>query len=279
MPIRVDEQVEAVALEARLHAIATGTLRPNRALADQLVATHRSIHELDVLDQDLERALSPEEKLLLAIFGETARSQLPELGRTVVRGGELVRHLHGVLHFSSAPEGVIEAVESITTGLPAGIGERIRVTVRWSGPLEVGDSLFADDARLGLVDEIVDDGDPVPRLHVASRAGQACLITRGFPTASQELHARGVGAYDPVTHEPVDGEPLRLDQLSWLVAAGGLALVSEHAAYKTGGDSILAGTCVESQIKHEPIADGWSACTHRRARDRSSPRTTTRCRA
>jgi hypothetical protein len=75
------------------------------------------------------------------------------------------------------------------------------------------------------------------------------------PTAKQRVAMRGIGPYDRLTEQPVDGRELRLDQLEWLAEAGGRAIVSEMATYTTG-DPRMRTILFERLVKMEPIEEG-----------------------
>jgi hypothetical protein len=261
MQTRLERRDDSPTAEASLHAADAGLLRPNRALAERLAVVHRTRYVVDLEEQPAPRVLSPEEKLLRAIFGEAATpgdADVPEVGAAVLPGDQLVRHLQGIVYASDA--GVIEAVERLTSDLPAGISQRIAITVRRDGPLTAGDVLLASSAALGMVDGIVDDGRPDARLYVAGGQTGARTISRAIPTARQRQRVRSIGPYDPITDAPADGVVMREDQLVWLVAAGARALISEHAVYKTGDHRKTR--VYESLIKLEPIVDAWAACSH-----------------
>jgi Bacterial RNA polymerase, alpha chain C terminal domain len=81
-----------------------------------------------------------------------------------------------------------------------------------------------------------------------------------LPTAAGWLYARSIGHYDTTTGDPTSGEPIRIDQLEWLVAANGRALVGDYAAYHLG-DRILRTRTFEDLIKLVPISDGYSVCS------------------
>ena len=183
----------------------------------------------------------------------------PELGAEITRDTAVIEHAQAKVHFRAAPVATVEHIARATEGLPAGVRMRVEVTVRWPGPLAVGDELQSGADSLGYVDGIVDDGDAAPRLYTARATGPQ-HIARALPTAWQQMRARSIGAYDPMSNEPVDGEVLREDQLAWLYAAGAHALISEYAAYKSG-DRTLGPRVFEALVKLAPIADGWTAST------------------
>jgi hypothetical protein len=133
--------------------------------------------------------------------------------------------------------------------------------------------LAADGRSLGMLDGIEDDGANEPRLY-ADGIGPTARIARQLPTAAQALRARGIGAYDERSQEPLDGEVLRVDQLEWLHAAGGRALISELAVYKTG-DISFGPRAFETLVRLEPLADGWAALGDNASTPPSTPPTTT----
>lgn len=247
---RVHEHAEGKAVEVRAQAGAT--LAVNRALADALALVHRATYTCDVPDDAAPRALSPEEKLLSAIFGERGEPAadgdliLPET--EVQRGTDLFRH--AAVRVRSSHVGVVETSSRE--------GARVSVTVRWPGPLTVGDGLEVDGRSLGLVEAIVDDGATEPRLYANAISGQTVRVARSRPTAHQQLRARSIGPYEGIAHVPATGELVRLDQLAWLAAHGGDALVSEFATYKTG-DPMHAPRLFEALVKLDPVEDGFTA--------------------
>jgi len=244
--------------------IATGGdgLRPNRVLAERLAVVHRLSAELLVSPSGELPPLSPEEKLLRAIFGEKATDQIemPDPGALLYRGACLIGHRQGKVFFTEAASCVVEHASTETENLPPNVSERFRVTVTWPGPVTVGDVLLSDGSPLGVVTAIEEDGSSEPRLHAAESSSRAGRITRRFPSAAQLVLARNVGPYDPVTREPINGRELRLDQLEWLAEAGGRAIVSELATYSTG-DVRQGPIAFEALIKGEVIAHGFRPFT------------------
>lgn len=247
---QVQEHAEGSTIEVR--AIAGHALAVNRALADALALVHRATYTCEVPAGAAPRALSPEEKLLSAIFGERGEPAaegdliLPET--EVQRGTDLFRH--AAVRVQSSHVGVVEASSKD--------GARVSVTVRWPGPLTVGDGLELDGRSLGLVEAIVDDGAPEPRLYANAISGQTVRVARSRPTAHQQLRARSIGPYEGISKLPATGEIIRLDQLAWLAAHGGDALVSEFATYKTG-DRMHGPRLFEALVKLDPVQDGFTA--------------------
>ncbi len=231
--------------------------QPNRALVDALTLTHRMRYELVVRDGGPTPDLSPEGKLLRAIFGESAsQAMVAQAGASLSRGdGIITRHPHGSVTFQAAFRCEVEEVIEETSGLPDDMKERYRVTVKWSGPLTVGDVLLANGEALGVIDGIRDDGSSEPRLYLGSFASRAARITRRLPTAMQRMTARAIGEYEALTESPVDGRELRLDQLEWLAEAGGRPIVSEMATY-TSGDPRQRAVAFEAVLKLEPPDQG-----------------------
>jgi hypothetical protein len=237
----VEVLTEAVSADAQLVPPLGGALRPNRALANALGVTHRAVHSLDVFAAPPPRELTPEEKLLHAIFGDAAAPAedggvcSPDI--EITRGDQVIRHAQGTLVFTHAATGIISEVTRGTEGLPDGVESRISVTVTFPGPLCVGDELTVNGESLGRIDGFIDDGDPSPRLycaHGASISGASSAgplrVTRVVPTAGQHLRSRGAGPYDATTRAPTTGEIVRDEQLAFLASAGANALISEYAA-------------------------------------------------
>ncbi|HEY5933731.1 MAG TPA: hypothetical protein VIU61_03835, partial [Kofleriaceae bacterium] len=187
----IEEITQRALATATVHPATSGALRPNRALARQLEVRHRVIHRMTPSDAPIDLTpLSPEEKLLKAIFGERAdlppEGELIALGARVTRGTLLIEHPRGRLAFNAAESGEVEAVER-----EGGIA----ITVGWSGPLEIGDVLAIAGVPLaingGVIDGIVEDGVSEPRLHVAGDAYSGTLaLERALPTAVQRAEAR-----------------------------------------------------------------------------------------
>jgi hypothetical protein len=159
----VEVFTEPVSADAVSMPPSGGALRPNRALAELLVATHRAVFTLDVRPSGPVRKPTPEEQLLRAIFGEKAEQHthgtIPDIGTELTRGAVVIEHPQGSLRFTHASKGIVENVASVTDDLPEGIAARTIVTVGWSDPLQVGDELVANGASLGRIDGFVDDGD------------------------------------------------------------------------------------------------------------------------
>jgi hypothetical protein len=274
--INIVELTELPRAEAAVCPAQSGLARPNRALADKLTIEHRVAHELLVrgVRQPSAKKWTPQEQLLRAIFGEKAveepgGGQLPEVGARLLRHQNVIKHAQGRVVFSAADEGEVESVERDDAQLPDGFIERITVIVRFPGPLSVGDELWSGAEKLGLVDAIVEDGVPEPRLYLAG-GERTALVERRLPTATQRMEARATGAYDPVTHRPLRGEVLRDEQLAWLVSNGARALISDFAAYKTG-DPVHRTRVSELLNRLEPIPDGWSVCHPAPAQGAAAP--------
>jgi Bacterial RNA polymerase, alpha chain C terminal domain len=265
MPVRtVYDHADGVA-HAVIRPAREGSVRPNLALRTRLALTNFVTYSLDVVDEPAPIALTPEEKLLRAIFGD--RADLPddaraaEVGMPVVRGDEVFSHAQGSAGFYEADLGTVDQVTRETERLPAGVALRIVATVSWPGPLTLGDRLAIGEEQLGVIDGFVDDGDNEPTLYLANggRVGRF-EIARVLPTAARSMYARSIGHYDTTTDDPTSGEPIRIDQLEWLVAANGRALVGDYAAYHLG-DRILRTRTFEDLIKLVPISDGYSVCS------------------
>jgi hypothetical protein len=257
MSFRTNDLTEAAACEARI--VRGDGLRPNRALAERLAVVHRVAYELSIAAPNGEPVpLSPEEKLLRAIFGEAAsgpNTDTPDIGKEIVRGDWLIGNSPAKVSFWDAATGVVEAVERKTSDLEEGIAERVTVIVRWSGPLTRGDGLRVGSGILGVVDAIVDDGDSDPKLYAQSLEGGA-RIERVLPTAAQRLFGRGIGPYDPRTRRPATGAVLRDDQLEWLAGSGGRALVGDIAAYALG-EPMHSTHAYEALVKGAALDDPW----------------------
>ena len=265
MPVRtVYDHADGVA-HAGIRPAREGSVRPNLALRKRLALTHFVTYSLDVADAPPPVALSPEQKLLRAIFGEQANlpddARVAEVGAVLARGDEVFGHDQGSAGFDEADMGTVDQVTRETEQLPPGIAMRIVATVSWTGPLTLGDRLAIGDEQLGVIDGFVDDGDPEPTLYLGNggRVGRF-EIARVLPTAAGLLYARSIGHYDTTTGDPTSGEPMRIDQLEWLVAANGRALVGDYAAYHLG-DRILRTRTFEDLIKLVPINDGYAACS------------------
>src|SRR5262249_28759943 len=110
MQTRVEQRDEVSQVQATLYGAETGGLGPHRALAARLGAVHRTLYVVDLELQPAPRLLSPEEKLLRAIFGEGANpspdADVTEVGTAVLRGDQLVRHQQGTVRVTTP--GVIE---------------------------------------------------------------------------------------------------------------------------------------------------------------------------
>ncbi len=115
--------------------------------------------------------LSPEEKLLHAIFGEKADSVRDTSLRAPAR-------CFGTVHSASVE------------------GERAEVTVAWERPLEVGDVLLVDDAPL-----VVAQLRPLDTDLVYAGAGDDVSVARGA-MARDALMARSIGPYDLLHQQP-----------------------------------------------------------------------------
>ena len=244
MDFRVEDLTESASCDAE---IARGDrVVVNRALADRLAVVHRERYWVSAKVPETRGPLTPEEKLLRAIFGEAADQKTidpVEPGRDLVRGDTLIRHPHGEVKFFSASSAIVEEADSDD--------ERVSVVVSWPGPLCIGDVLEG----FGVVESIEDDVSRAPRLRAPSGSGR---VVRKLPTAFQRMIARAIGPYEPVSQAPTSGAILRNDQLEWLAEAGGQALISEASAY-TIGDPVLRTRVYEQIIKKEGIADGWTA--------------------
>lgn len=231
----------------------------NRALADALAVVHRVSHVLLARrTPDPNVPLSPEQKLLLALSGEVRNETeiAVAVGDEVRRWQLLARRVNDTISFGDAERGQVEDVRSEQHDLPPEVEHRVTVIVRWPGPLTVGDSLVSERQPLGVIESVVDDGHP-PRVYTPHANGLR-RVTRVLPTARQQVFARAIGAYSPLSQTPVDGMVMRDDQLDWLARSGGRALISELSAYTTG-DTILRTRVYETLVKGEPVADGWTA--------------------
>jgi hypothetical protein len=256
-----EEITQRALATATVHPAIDGALRPNRALARQLEVRHRVLYRMIPTDAPVDdKPLSPEEKLLRAIFGERAdlppEGELIELGAQVTRGTLLIQHPRGKLAFIAAESGEVEAVERE--------GGSVAITVGWSGPLEIGDVLAMAGQPLGVnggvIDGIVDDGAPEPRLYVSGGGlGGTLFLERALPTAVQRAEARSIGPYHEDDQRPMTGQAIREDQLVWLAEHGGRALVGEFGLYKTA-DTLARTRLYEAIVRGQPIADPWTEC-------------------
>jgi len=237
-------------------ATAPGQLRPNRVLAARLDLTRIAVYTLDVVELAEAAPLSPEDKLLRAIFGEqqvaAPEGWVAEVGTMIEAGDQVVMHAQGKINFDYAASGLVTASERITRKLPKGVTMRLRVQVDWVEPFGIGDALVGH----GLVEGIEDDGSDKPILY----GGRTAEVTRALPTAREQMFGRAIGPYDPISDEPASGEAMRIDQLEWLVAAGGRALVSDYAAYHVG-DPMLRTQVYEGLIAGRQINDGYAEAT------------------
>jgi len=248
---------ERVTCQAAIVATGEPGAGVNRALADALAVTHRVRYRLLVADGPASRPPSPEEKLLRAIFGEAASPEegvLPEQGARLERGAHLIQHPQHAAVFREAVECVVEETSRSSEDLPAGFKAELAVIVRWPGPLTRGDVLRVGNTPM-IVERIVDDGAKEPRVYLAQGSGTTDVI-RILPSAAQSLAARAIGPYDEITRTPLTGEVLRDDQLEWLVAHGGHAIISDAAAYRSG-DPILSMRVYEGMVALAPFDDPW----------------------
>jgi hypothetical protein len=175
--------------------------------------------------------LSPEEKLLRAIFGERAGD---------VRDTSL-----------RVPPGTAGAVTSVRRESP-GEGElaRIAVEVSWSRPLEVGDILVDDAGNRATVAAIRDAHVPLQWGDGGSRRIAKAALAR------DRMHARSIGPYSLVTQQPLrdrgafGGQEVSAGLLAALVE-GGLAWAAwELLTLKS--DSVAGRTrAYESLVKGE----------------------------
>lgn len=120
--------------------------------------------------------LSPEEKLLAAIFGEAAGQVLDASLR--------------------APPGCFGHVSAAE--LDPG-GTQAVVTVAWTRPLDVGDTLELSGAAATVVDLRPLGAD------VAWSGGRARASVRKVAMARDVLHARSIGPYLPLSQQPTAG--------------------------------------------------------------------------
>jgi len=211
----------------------------NHALAQRLAFVHRVRHRLYVRKNATQHPAPP-------VDDRTAqRHQLGDNG--VVRMGAIVRRhdilidvpSEGTVVFEGATAGEVKRIKYKRTNLPRAIAERISVLVEWPGPLRVGDWLWtdADDGprRVGVVEEIVDDGSREPRLYVCGDLPRRAELEvyRRAPTAEQSVQARDIGPYSQVTQRPLSGQAMREDHFVYLARRGCRALLADFAGYKS----------------------------------------------
>ena len=253
------ELTKPVSCEATTMRAERGAVAVNRALADALALTHRLRYRLLVAANAPVRQLSPEEKLLRSIFGEASEAPeagwTPEVGTQIQSGSELIQHPQGGICFFEAPAAEVENVEHASENLPPGFTSEIAVTVRWMGSLTRGDALHLNTADL-IVEQIIDDGASEPRIYLPGDPPPTAFVVRNATSAAMSMQARGIGAYDLVTNTPRDGQVLRDDQLEWIVANNGHAIISDAAAYRAG-DPMLRAIVYETLVKLESPVDPW----------------------
>lgn len=235
--------------------------RVTRALAERLAVVHRLAYVYSALPiEGPEAPLTPEEKLLRAIFGEAAESKdivvHEDAGAEVCRHDVLLERARDKVWFDGAERATVESVTVEKEGLPAPCVERATVVVAWPGPVTVGDELLFEGAGLGVIEAIVDSDELA--LWTPRAIGARAIVTRRTPTARQRVRARGVGPYGAITQVPVTGQVLRDDQLAWLARAGAGVIAGEIGAYMF--DPILRARVFEQLVKLEPVADPWAAC-------------------
>ncbi|MFT3699939.1 MAG: DNA-directed RNA polymerase subunit alpha C-terminal domain-containing protein [Kofleriaceae bacterium] len=236
--------------------IATGKTRINRALADALALDVTETFTYDAPPSEAERALSPEEKLLRAIFGERGEraNEMVEVGQTVARYAQVFFHAENGVSatFMDAPTATVTRAETVVNDLTPGITMRMIVDVSWRETFTAGDRVVVNGEPIAI-EEIVDDGQP-PRIEC--QVASAGVVTRVLPTAQAFVFMRSIGPYDTITQQPASGFGFTAEQLDWLHANGGDAILSDYAGHRTG-DALLRTRIYETLVKGESVANPY----------------------
>ncbi len=168
--------------------------------------------------------LSPEEKLLRAIFGEAA-------------GAVVDRSLR-------APGGCSGEVSAAQVE-----DRRVRVQISWTRPLEVGDQLELD-GRPAVVSAI----RPLPA-ELAWQGGASTVRVRKRAAARDVLEARSIGPYDLQSQQPTEGRAAHGGQRVSFELASALAERAPWTAWELftlKSDAVTARTrAYEELVKQE----------------------------
>jgi len=193
-----------------------------------------------------EESLTPEERLLRAIFGEKFPDRRDESFRWAGRHPARVLSVH-ISTAASEPFEIAWHPVRVVQNVVLRYGERARVSISLAttDPLETGDVLHGPDGTRAVVcgtqDEHVTDVLVGPDHPWAAEGPTRTIGVRLSPDerSRSAVHARATGQYSLVTQLPVwtdasdPGQPVRLTDLVWLLRHGASRTAVEIHAFRS----------------------------------------------